>query len=203
MLDFFQEAISPLNLPFTILLGLMILYWLVVIMGAADADWMPDLDLDADDGGGLLASFFQFLSLGDVPVTVVVSVMIFSAWCFSMLANHFLNPGGSIFIGTTLLFINMLLGLFATALFTRVMLRIFGPLHGEDTEDQQILYRVGTVITSRVDADFGQVEIETKGAPITVNARAVDDRIFTKGEKVLIFDEDEEKGIFFVDKYEA
>lgn len=50
MIEFFHVAVSPLNLPFTVLLIMVVLYWLIVILGAIDmdieAEWMPDLDID-------------------------------------------------------------------------------------------------------------------------------------------------------------
>jgi hypothetical protein len=214
MTDIFREAIWPLNLPFTILLGMALLYWLIVILGAVDFDWMPDLDadtvdldadidadLDADASGGLLTSLSQLLGIGDVPSMVVFSIIILSLWCFSMMFNHFLNPAGSYLIGAGLIVLNIIISVFFTALVTRLIVKLIGPLTSQDTERQKILYQAGTVITSEVNPGFGQVEIQGRGAPITINARAVENKIFLKGDRVLILDEDKEKGIFFVDKY--
>jgi hypothetical protein len=119
-----------------------------------------------------------------------------------MLTNHFLNPSHTFVWGILLLFVNLVLGFLTTVVVTKVSLKIFGKMTKEDKEDQKILYRVGTVITSQVDSGFGQVEIQTKGAPITINARSPDGTIFLKGQKVLIFDQDAEKGIYYVDSYE-
>ncbi len=202
MSEFFHAAISPLNLPFTILMGLMLLYWIFVIVGAADMDWMPDMDMDMDDGGELFSSLTEMLNIGEVPVMMVLSIMVLSCWTLSMLANHYLNPAQSILLGTGLFVINIVLGFFATVLMTRAVVKIFGPMSREDKSDQQILYRTGTVVTSQVNASVGQVDIHTKGSVIRINARTQRDVIFLKGDKVLVFDEDKEKGIYFVEKYE-
>lgn len=49
MLELFYESIRPANLPYTIFLGLVMLYWLTVLIGALDLDFLNiDLDADAD-----------------------------------------------------------------------------------------------------------------------------------------------------------
>jgi hypothetical protein len=53
MLELLREAISPPNLLYTILLGMVLLYWLTVLLGAIDLDFLEvdidtDLDLDVD-----------------------------------------------------------------------------------------------------------------------------------------------------------
>ncbi|MGE0084797.1 MAG: hypothetical protein AB7S75_10275 [Desulfococcaceae bacterium] len=202
MSEFFHAAISPLNLPFTILMGLMLLYWIFVILGAADMDWMPDMDMDMDDGGEVFSSLTEMLNIGEVPFMMVISIMVLSCWTFSMLGNHYLNPAQSVLLGTGLFVINIVLGFFATVLITRAVVKIVGPMGREDKSDQQILYRTGIVVTSQVNASVGQVDIQTKGSPIRINARTQRDVIFVKGDKVLVFDEDKEKGIYFVEKYE-
>jgi len=200
MTAFFEAAISPLNLPFTILLGLLMLYWLMVILGAADMDWMPDIDMD--DPGGFLSPAVEMLNIGEVPIMAVISVMSLSCWSFSMLSNHYLNPAQSWLMGAILLIFNIAVGFFSTVLFSKLIVKVIGPIGSEDKEDQKILYKMGTVLTSEVTGIFGQVEIKTKGAPITINARTPEGVVLLKGEKALVFDEDKEKGIYFVDKYE-
>lgn len=200
MPDFFHAAVSPLNLPFTILLALMFLYWLLVIIGAADIDWLPDMDMD--EGGGLFSSISEMLNIGEVPFMMVISFLVLSCWCFSMLTNHYLNPAQSLLLGTGLFVVNIALGFIATVWMSRLLLKLFGPMGSEDKADQQTMFRPATVITGEVNHRFGQVQIQTKGAPITVNARTREGTVFLKGDTVLIFDEDKEKGIYFVDKYE-
>ena len=204
MIEFFQAAIAPFTLPFTILLGMVVLYWLIVILGALDmealeAEWMPDLDVDAD---GFLHGVFDFLSIGEVPIMMVLSIMTLCGWAISLLANYFLNPAGMLAIGFGILAGNLVLSLLLTSLFTRPLRKIFASMHRENTEDQQIMYRPGVVTTSVVNERFGQVEIKTGGAPIVINARTTDSVELKKGEKVLIFEEDKEKGIYFVSRFD-
>jgi hypothetical protein len=93
MLDFFvliYECLRPVNLPFTVLLGAVALYWLLVVFGLADTDLLDaeggvDAGLDVgaegggdsggggggDAGGGFFRPISSFLALGEVPTTVV------------------------------------------------------------------------------------------------------------------------------------
>jgi hypothetical protein len=47
--ELIREAIAWYNLPLTVMLGLMVLYWLTVAVGIFDADaFNPEFDMDAD-----------------------------------------------------------------------------------------------------------------------------------------------------------
>lgn len=50
MWELFQAAIAPANLPYTVLLGLILLYWLLYLLGMLGEDALDflGLDLDAD-----------------------------------------------------------------------------------------------------------------------------------------------------------
>ncbi len=57
MIEFFEECISPVNLPATTLMLMILLYWLMVMVGVFgmdsfdfDMDVNPDVGLDADFG---------------------------------------------------------------------------------------------------------------------------------------------------------
>ena len=56
--------------------------------------------------------------------------------------------------------------------------------------------------TSQVTPTFGQLEIKTKGAPILVNVRTTSDTVLKKGDNAIVYDEDKEKGVYFVEKYD-
>ena len=77
--ELFELSVSGANLPFTIMLGLVILYWVGVILGALDIelfdfdldlDGDADIDVDADagavGGGGIARGAGGFA--GSIPV---------------------------------------------------------------------------------------------------------------------------------------
>lgn len=49
LVDFGSSVIAPANLPYTVFLVLVVLYWLIVLLGVLDFDTLDvDLDIDAD-----------------------------------------------------------------------------------------------------------------------------------------------------------
>ena len=98
--------------PYTVMLALVVLYWLLYIVGVVsedaldfmdfDADVDVDVDVDADvdidadvdvgsGGAHPLAAFLHFFHVGDVPVILIFSVLVVFMWTASMLATHFLG----------------------------------------------------------------------------------------------------------------
>ncbi len=218
MVEVMQASIALVNLPWTVLLALIVLYWIFVILGALDVnlfdvdfDFESDADLDAgadadadvgaDQPGGLLRWFFNLMNIGEVPVMVIFSAMILVGWTISMLANYYLNPGLSIIWGAALLIPNIIASLFVAGVITRPLRKIFSTFEKEETHEK-ILLRAGTVVTSEVTSSFGQLEIETKGAPLLINVRTTEGTVLKKGDKAVVYDEDKDKGIFFVEKFE-
>ena len=47
MIELFQESMRLVNLPFTLLAGVAVLYWAMVVFGMADLD-VVDMDFDFD-----------------------------------------------------------------------------------------------------------------------------------------------------------
>lgn len=99
MQELFQVALHPLNLFYTVLVALVILYWLSVILGAVDIsafdfDIDADVDVDADvdtdiSVGGWLANALHFFHFDRLPFMLVMSLVIVSAWTMSVLSNHY------------------------------------------------------------------------------------------------------------------
>ena len=124
MMDFFQECIAPVNLPVTILLGLVVAYWLMVIVGVLGMDAI-DLELDADfdldggidanvDAGSIVGDFFRFMHMGDVPIMIVISFFAISMWVVTLISNHFFNPSFSWLVTGFWILPNLLVSLLAT-----------------------------------------------------------------------------------------
>ena len=98
MMEVLSESIWLVNLPFTILLGCVVLYWLMMCLGlvdfdtgadvamdasvdmdvdadvAVDADADVDMDSDAEVNSeihaGWFSPFLQFLNIGEVLLTL-------------------------------------------------------------------------------------------------------------------------------------
>jgi len=102
MQELLNAALAGVNLPYTMLLGLVILYWLSVVLGAfdlsaldfdLDAEVDTDIDLDADTGdiGGWFAGALHFFNFGRVPFMLIMTVVVLAAWSMAILGNHYIG----------------------------------------------------------------------------------------------------------------
>ncbi|TVR42227.1 MAG: hypothetical protein EA402_12040 [Planctomycetota bacterium] len=87
-------------------------YWSLVMVGALGIDIFPgdaEAEIDAQvEGGGVLSGLSHALSLGQVPLTVVISLLVFKSWLISIAAQLFIMP---------LLISGILVGLIGTTIF--------------------------------------------------------------------------------------
>lgn len=204
MLEVFSEAIRPINLPFTILLGIVVLYWILVAVGAFGLDFGADGDIDADVGAdaahsdvGWFSHFLNFINVGEVPITIVLSFLTLSAWFLSIVVNYYWT-GGSMVLGLV-----ALLPIFiVSAIVTRYLTLPFRPLirvmSREPEAQQPIVGRTCLITTSEVTRQFGQAQIDTKGAPILINVRTLEDQPLPRGSTGLVVRKDDAKDLFYV-----
>lgn len=219
MLEVLREAVAPVNLPFTLLLGLMVGYWLLVSIGLLDmdADGTPDLatdvhlphgggashavDLDAAGEGlqGTIKSALQFLNVGNVPAMIVLSIMSLSFWTWSMVGNHYFNEGSA--MRALVLFVpNLVLTVLLTKVATTPLKKLFQTLNREYEEHKPVVGRTCVITTNEVTDKFGQAQIDTSGAPLLINVRTYGETVLAKGESALIIKEDRETNIYTVAK---
>lgn len=194
MTEIMHESMRWVNMPYTVLLGMVLLYWLLVILGALDID-LGDFDLFSDvetdvdpevvTEAGWLSGVLQFLNLGQVPTMIVASFLIVSLWTGSMILNYYWSFS-AVWISFALFIPNFMLAGVVTHFCARPFARLFRELNHQGDEKLPMTGRIGKVITSEVNDHFGQVEIETEGAPLVISARAADGETYTKGDSVVV-----------------
>ena len=100
MLELWNAALAAVNLPYTILLGFVCLYWLSVITGVLDIstgdvdvdldiDVDADMDVEADAEIGWMGGALHFFNFGKVPFMLIMTVVIVSAWSMAVISNHY------------------------------------------------------------------------------------------------------------------
>ncbi|MEJ7598348.1 MAG: hypothetical protein WKG01_10595 [Kofleriaceae bacterium] len=208
---------------FTIALGIALVYWLFVLLGALDIDLFggPEADLsgaakgigevitggakgsaevvrlefDGDaDGGGVWSG----LGLGDVPMTITVSILVLSAWCGSLLLMHYVVP--TLGLGTwfpPLLVPGMLLvSLPITAVLIRPLVPIFRITEGKSNHDY--VGHTCTISTGSVDENFGQATVEDGGTVLVIPVRCDEPGKLARTDKALIIEFDPERQAYVV-----
>ncbi|MBP87776.1 MAG: hypothetical protein CMJ64_13815 [Planctomycetaceae bacterium] len=157
----------------TMLLSIVLLYWIVAIVGGLGLDFGDfDLDLDVDFetdsifhevmSAGALS--LRFLNLGNVPINIWISVFALSFWTFAMLWS----PTGevSVWMLVTVVARNAVLGLIPTKILTQPLVGRFETVEVEDSE--ALIGRVGTVATAEVTPKGGQARFQGEMAPFDV-----------------------------------
>jgi hypothetical protein len=218
-----KAALLPINMPFTILLGVVVLYWLLVILGALDFDMgghdvdvsMDGHDIDAGhdadagshdvgDGHSITAfqSMLQFLHIGDAPMMIVVSVMAVIAWGVAVLSNVYLNPGGSWLLALVYLVPNGVFTVVATHYLLRPLAKAMRSMNEDQEKSPPVVGRVAEVTTSEVTEKFGMALLQVKGAPLAIQIRSTKGEPIKKGDQVLVINEDRKNNTFEVVKYQ-
>lgn len=214
MLELLSESLRLVNLPFTILLGLVIIYWLLVAIGAlggehgdmggqagGDADFdahhQAEGNHQAHHESGSFSAVLKFVNLGDVPAMVVLTFLILSLWVFSVLANYYVT-GDSVLLKAAALVVNLAVALVVTRYATMPLKPLFRALNRNYDDAVKIVGQHCRVTTSEANGSYGQAEIATAGAPITINVRTLNDAILHRGDLAVIVREDEEKRVFYI-----
>ena len=204
--ELFELSVSGANLPFTILLGLVLVYWAGVILGALDLELFDfdlggdaDVDVDAGAVGGGGIALLQFFHVGTVPLSILLSFFFLSLWIISVVANYYLG-NGSVLVVLLLLVPNLIASLFITKLFTLPIRALFRKLETESHELEVVVGKICTVKTSRVDPKTGQAEVETSAAPLLLNVRTRGEEVLERGDEAIILEHDKENSVYMVKK---
>ncbi|MEM7312397.1 MAG: hypothetical protein AAF497_04520, partial [Planctomycetota bacterium] len=222
-MEFIRLCFAPATVPFTIMLGLVVLYWFMVILGAvgmdtldvdmdmdadvdldldfdvdadvdvdfdvdADVDLDVDADVDADFDGdvdgdlevaGTMPTWvwlLKFFNLGEVPLTILLSVMVFCLWSLSLILNAEWNVSQDVGMSLLLLIPNVFGSLLTTKILTAPFRPIFRRAKEGIARPVRIVGKRVFVTTGEVTESFGQAELcqhdDSKDGPITLNIRS-------------------------------
>lgn len=189
-------------LPAFWLLGLICVYWVLMLLGAVDLDFLDfdldlDLDVDADPSALYLGlAPLRFLNISSVPTMLWLSVfalvcgMISQFWTPPAPHAEFIWPGDLFAV---------LRNFVVASLVTKVMTQ---PLRGrfdvkEPNRSEELIGEVCTVTTSEVSATFGEAELQREGAPLRLTVRTEDAEV-SKGDRVEIVGFSKEDNTFQV-----
>jgi hypothetical protein len=194
MTEAFAIALSFPTVFLTVPLGVVLLYWLLVVAGAFDLPTHGAHDgigLDghgASHGGGHhhgldgaegLAALLSALKLRSAPVTVVLSLLVLVA-------------------GLGLLLGALLLALPLTSLLVRPLGDLF-VVH-EARRHKDLLGHECVVETGRADKGFGQARLEDGGAGLILQIRCDTDGGLRRGDRALLLYWDEARQAYVAER---
>lgn len=211
MVELIQFAFEPVNLFFTLMLGLMFLYWISVLLGLLDVDAFDldlgadgdididgDVDVDGAEASGLFRAFAEFFSLGRVPFMVLLSVLFLNLWMVAILGNYYFNPNHSLLLSFAIAVPGFVIACGVTKVLLIPLTRVFNDLDGTDEAARPIIGQLCTVMTTEVSDKLGQAEIVTSGSPILLNVISARDHVFHKGDEAVIVGKDDTRGVYLI-----
>lgn len=196
MSELFHTALAGLNIVPTVLLGLVVVYWVTVILGALDIDFL-DFDADGpDDAPGFLNGLLAFINVANLPFMVIFSILILFFWILVMLMYFLPFPPGG-WVDAILYIPALVLSMFLTKLLTMPFKGLLDNMNTGRQKDNLM----GVICTLQHDLlpnRLGQAEIETGGASLRINVKT--EVGMKKGEPAYIVGRDPEKDFYYVSK---
>ena len=159
------------------------------------------------DGGGDAVVTPESLEdpSGIVPTSIKLSLFVLFGWIFSFV-GMIVAPQVTVFTlgGFGLILavaaVSVVLAFGATAMAVRPLSRLLVIPHA--TTRGELVGRVCTIMTQRVDESFGQAEVVVDSVPLLVQVRSNEPDTFRRGRKALIFQYDPIQEIFRVTPYD-
>lgn len=212
MADFLTLILAFPTVVFTVLLGIVLVFWSISLVAGldidgfdfdfdgGDADLSGDLDADADvHGEGLLG----IIGLAGVPITIAISLIAFFGWIAAVLLSGWVLPvaGAGVLASVGVLIGAFLIALPPAALCARPMKRLF-ITHGA-LDKETLVGQTCEIKSNRVTDGFGQAELHDGGAGLLLDVRCSRANSLARGSVAVIFDYDSENDVFQVAPVEA
>lgn len=194
MNELLTESFKNSNLPVTILLLLVLFYWVINLVGIFDLDMLNgDAELDKGhietetDSDSFLGKTFDF---GDLPIAIVISFFVLFFWMITILTNYYL--GNSSLFFALIIYIPAIIGSFmVTRIIAIPLAKIYSMLKLNTEEAEIVSDYTGSVCMVFVEATSernGQGEINRNGDPIRVNIRTYPGKQMLKGSSALLIE---------------
>lgn len=224
MAEFLAIILQFPTVVFTVLFGVILMYWALVVLGIFDLDVLDfdmdldvdaDVDIDMDTGTDVAESdahhsgvggFLAFFGLVGVPVTIITSFIVIWCWLLSLLYGSYLQPilpGWGIDWLFSIVF--MFVAFIASLFLTQFSIKPIQPLFEHDGKalgNKDIVGQLCEVITGKVDEKFGQARYNKDGSDLVIEVRNLSGANLKKGDKALIVGYSTEKMAYRVEPYE-
>ena len=206
----FHASGNIVNLPYTLLLGFVLIYWVTVMIGMFDLSSLDfDLgELDGDSGdlagsgtAGMFDGFLEYFNLRKIPISIFVSFLALSLWMIGVFANQQLHNSHSLLLGFGVFIANIIISSHVAKLICLPLLPLFKNMNAHMSDNRNLTGSRVIITSSTADPTFGQAEIQEEGSPITLLVRT-DGKTLNKGDEAVILQKDLEKDIYTITKLE-
>ena len=184
---------------YTVLLGVVLVYWLLAIIGMVDFECSGiDLDIEthADasvDDMGTLASYVVAFGLHGVPFSIVVSLLVLVGWTLTFLAGVTVLawvPTDILkwLVGLVVLLVAFALSIVITARLVRPLRGLF--VHHTAQSNASLVGQTCRVLTGTVDERQGRAEVAQRGASLNIRVWSPSPNSLKRGDTALITEYD-------------
>lgn len=180
------------------MLCLFVVYWLLAALGTLDIDSL-DIDADADaDGGGFMAGFLKVVNATDVPLMLVLSLICLFKWMLLMFYHGYVAFAAVWWGGLLGIIGAFIIACILTKLLMKPLAPLFEVFKQGENDEEPVYGRECEVVSGTLTSEYGRVEIpRERGAPAVVACRLTDGDVpLKRGDKVVLFDHDKEKGLY-------
>ncbi len=221
MQELFDHSFSLINVIPTFLLFFSLVYWVIVMIGAIDTDFLDvdidldmdadidmdvDLDVDADVPEGASIGWFNsvltFFNLGQIPLMIFITFLALPMWFIAIVGNYYLGVSNFI-IALLLLIPNFIVSLFLAKFATMPFVKLFTRLKKEGTSNQSLTGKICKVILVASDSRLGQAEINEDGTSYLISTKTTNGLIIKKGETALVIDFNKESNVYHIEPYQV
>ena len=184
----------PSAIP-TVLLAVLLIYWLLSMIGMVDLGDALEIDVDAGHAGTdtpqlhTLAGYLVALGLGGVPLSVAASVLVFFTWLLTALLHQYVLVWVPTELLRTLCGIAVLV--FAAVLSLPIAARVLKPMRGlfvkhAARSNDSLVGLDCRIVTQKVDQGFGRAEVDSLGTSINIRVWAAVPNTLGKHSRAII-----------------
>lgn len=192
----------PTAVP-TVLLAILLIYWVLSIVGIVDLG--DNLGIDAGNGHDLqgdhqgtelhsLAGYLMALGLGGVPLSIAATLLAFFTWLLTALLHQYVIA----LVPTTVLQVSLGAGalMIAAAVSIPISAQLIKPLRGlfvkhHARSNRSLVGLSCRILTQTVDEKFGRAEVSDHGASLNIRVWARTPNTLTKNSSAVILAYDE------------
>jgi hypothetical protein len=188
--EFLQTALTFPTIVYSMLLAVVTLYWVLAATGLADGDSVDAMvgDGDAADAGAA-AAMLSRLGLRGVPIMVVATTLIFTAWLGAyfvhlLVLRHLPDDLWTVAGMGTMLGV-LVPAVAVTSIVLRPVRRVMAKLR---PVERSLVGSSAVVVTPTLSGDYGQASVDDGGAGLILQVRHEDPNQLQRGDRIVLIE---------------
>ncbi|MCC5830998.1 MAG: DUF1449 family protein [Phycisphaeraceae bacterium] len=154
-------------------------------------------------GGAIMLNALRFFNVGEVPLMFLLSIFVLVLWVVGVASHTWVGEWSLLFQALMLVPFGIGAALI-TKVMTQPLVKVFRKLREEEMAERNLVLvgRRGRVVSGTLDERFGQVEVETSGAPLRFNARLTEPgEALKRGDEVVLVKQEPRTHVFLVRRF--